>query len=101
MMEFDPRHGWMAMAAAAGSITSLSMMPWKTMGWPERVLTLFVGFSFAYIVGPWIGNSVFGIKREDLGAICGATYIAGSAWNIFLPLVIKRMKAAFGSEEKA
>jgi hypothetical protein len=57
-------------------------------------------------VGPWIASSLFGIARDkDLGAVCGAVYIAGSAWNIFLPIVIKWLKRqserVLGSDEKA
>lgn len=97
----DWRHVWIVMSALAGSITSLSFMKYKEMTWPDIVLTLFVGFAFAVIFVPWAAADWVGIPQDNLRAVCGVVYIGGTAWNILLPVAIRKIKQNFGGEEKA
>jgi hypothetical protein len=95
----DPmlKAGYVAMAAIAGAVTALSFMKWKEMTYPEVFLTLFVGFSFAIFVTPWVAYSVFGMDNvEEVGAVAGLTYITASGSNSLLPVLIKKVRRLLG-----
>lgn len=97
----DYRILYTAMSALAGSVTALSFMKYKQMTWTEIALTLFVGFAFAVIAVPYIAADWMKIDIDNLRAICFVVYAGGTAWNVLIPVMIKRFKAAVGSEEAA
>lgn len=91
---------YMAMAAVAGAVTSLSGLSWRTMTWGEIFLTLFVGASFAIYVTPWIAHIALG-PNSDQKTIAGLTYVAASGSNFLLPVMIRYTKRLLGHEDKA
>lgn len=92
---------YIAMAALAGSITALSFLPWKSMSWSEIGMTLFVGTAFAIFGVPWIAADWVKIDIENLRAICAITYFGATGANVFIPLIIRRLKKMMGLEEAA
>lgn len=92
------RLAYVAMAALAGSITALSFLPWKTMTWVEILLTLFVGFAFAIFGMPWLAADWARIDIDNLRVICGITYFGATGANIFIPLVIRKLKRQLNLE---
>lgn len=96
---------YVAMAAVAGSVTSLSLVPWKSMAWGEIVLTLFVGSSFAAFAVPYLVGEIAGVDLNNLRAACFFTYLGATGANAFLPILIRRGKAilerVFGKEGAA
>jgi hypothetical protein len=97
----DPLMRWiyMAMAAVAGAVTSLSGLAWRTMSWGEVFLTLFVGASFAIYVTPWLANLALG-PQADMRTIAGLTYVAASGSNVLLPMLIRWVARMAGLEDK-
>lgn len=96
----DELRAWvyMAMAAVAGAITSLSGLAWRTMTWGEIFLTLFAGASFAIYVTPWLAHIALG-ANSDQKTIAGLTYVAASGSNFLLPVMIRYLKRLLGQEE--
>jgi len=96
---------YIAMAAVAGSVTALSLLPWKTMSWGEVALTLFVGSSFAAFAVPYLVGEIAGVDLTNLRAACFFTYLGATGANAFLPILIRRAKSAleriFGKEGEA
>jgi hypothetical protein len=90
------RMTYIVMAAVAGSITSLAMLNWKDMSWTEILLTLFVGSSFAVFCVPWLAGDWLRIDITDLRAICGVTYFGATGANVFVPLLIRKVKSQIG-----
>jgi len=93
-------HPWWAnlylmFAAFCGSVTSLSLMQWKTMERKEVMLTLFVGTTFSVFVAPFIAAAVFNIDIEKLRAMCFVMYVGATGANAFLPAIIKRIVRFF------
>lgn len=97
----DYRTLYTIMSGIAGSVTALSFMKYKEMTWVEIGLTLFVGFAFAVIAVPYIAADWLKMDIGNLRAVCFAVYTGGTAWNVLIPVVIKRIKAAIGSEDAA
>lgn len=97
----DYRVMYIIMSAIAGSVTALSFMKYKQMTWVDIAITLFVGFAFAVIAVPYIAASWLKIDIADLRAICFVVYTGGTAWNVLIPVIIRRFKAAIGSEDAA
>jgi len=96
---------YIGMATIAGSITALSLLPWRTMQWPEIVLTLFVGSSFAAFAVPYLVGEIAGVDLDNLRAACFFTYLGATGANAFLPVLIRRSKSVleriFGKEDAA
>ena len=96
---------YIAMAAVAGSVTALSLLPWKTMSWGEVLLTLFVGSSFAAFAVPYLVGDIAGANLNNLRAACFFTYLGATGANAFLPILIRRGKSVleriFGKEGEA
>lgn len=90
---------YLLFASLAGSITSLSMMKWQEMTWPERTMTVFAGTSFALFVMPWIATAWLKAPSRDLSMICAVTYIGGTGANVFIPVLIRRFKRLLGEKE--
>lgn len=97
----DYRVLYIIMSAIAGSVTALSFMKYKQMTWVEIGFTLFVGFAFAVIAVPYIAADWLKMDIGNLRAVCFAVYTGGTAWNVLIPVVIKRFKAAVGMEDAA
>lgn len=85
-------------AAFCGSVTSLSMMQWKSMEPREIALTLFVGTTFSIFVAPFVATKFFGIDGEGLRPMCAAMYFGATGANTFLPFLIKRLIRNAGGE---
>ena len=92
--------GYFAMAAIAGAITALAFRPWQKMTKGEIFLTLFVGFSFAIFVTPWIAEVVFGVPANNVRAMAAMIYVFASGSNILLPVIIRSFSRAIGHEGK-
>lgn len=97
----DYRVLYIIMSAIAGSVTALSFLKYRQMTWVEIGLTLFVGFAFAVIAVPYIAADWLKMDIGNLRAVCFAVYTGGTAWNVLIPVVIKRFKAAVGMEDAA
>lgn len=95
---------YISMAAIAGSVTALSLMPWKTMNWGEIALTLFVGSSFAAFAVPYLVGELWGVNLDNLRAACFFTYLGATGANAFIPILIRRgrsfLERVFGSEKE-
>lgn len=95
--------GYVLLAAFAGAVTALAFMKWKEMTYPEILLTLFVGASFAIFVTPWLANVALGIETEDARSVAAITYVMASGSNTFLPVIIRYLRRLFlernGGEE--
>lgn len=82
------RSAAIVMAAAAGSITALSFMDWRSMdGW-TRVMTFAVGFSFAIFMVPWFAADLLRLDITSLRAVCGVTYAGAAASQALMPRLI-------------
>jgi len=92
---------YVILSAVAGAITALAFMRWREMPWPDRLLTVFVGASFALIFVPWLVADVFHVNIAPLRAACAITYIGAVGANSFIPLIIANIKKKFGAEEGA
>jgi hypothetical protein len=90
----DPvRHyAWIFGAAIAGAISAQPVMRWKEMNWAERILTVFVGSTFAVFLTPLIASRVLRIDDHDLQTVCALTYLAGTIGNAVVPILIARGK---------
>lgn len=95
------RLAYVMMAAMAGSVTALSFLPWKTMSWAEIALTIFVGFAFAVFGVPWVAADVARMNIDNLRVICGITYFGATGANVFIPLIIRKLKKMLGLMEDA
>lgn len=99
------RMAYIAMATIAGSITSLSFMPWRTMKVADIVMTLFVGSGFAAFGVPYLVGDLAGIAIDNLRAICFFTYIGATGANAFVPVIIRwakrRLEKLLDAEETA
>jgi len=87
-----------AMAAFAGSVTALAFMRWKEMTRVEICLAVFVGFSFAMFVTPWIAHLIFGVSEADARTTTGLTYVMATGSNTILPTLVRRLNRILGSE---
>lgn len=91
------RHGYLLMAAIAGSVTALSFKQWKSMSYGEIWLTLFVGASFAIFVAPLLAEWLaIGSPR----GVAALTYISASGSNVLIPVAIKWLKRVFGPDKE-
>jgi hypothetical protein len=94
------RVGYTLVAALAGAVTALSLMPsWQEMKRSEIIMTLTVGFSFAVFVTPWASSLAFGQDVSPYTQAC-MTYIMGSGANSILPTVIRKVRGFFGTGEE-
>jgi len=99
------RYVYIVMSALAGAITALSFMPWSKMRWTEIGMTLFVGSAFALFGVPYLIGDMVKVEIHSLRAICFWTYIGATGANVFLPVIIRRIRLllerVFGSETEA
>ncbi|WIW88947.1 hypothetical protein K3M67_02915 [Sphingobium sp. V4] len=86
------------MAALAGAVTALAFRPWKKMTGMEIGLTLFVGFSFAIFVSPWVAHSIIKVPAAEPRAASFITYIMGAGSNILLPRLIQLIERLLGTK---
>lgn len=93
------RIAYVAMAALAGAVTSLSFMPWKTMRWAEIGMTLFVGAAFAIFGVPWIAADWVHVDTTNLRALCGITYFGATGANVLIPLIIRKLRRQLGETD--
>lgn len=90
---------YLAAAALAGAVTSLSLLSWQTMTRMEIIMTLMVGFSFAVFVTPYIAHELLGVPPSNIRLVAALTYMFGSGCNVLLPLMIRRISRMLGDEE--
>lgn len=83
-------------AALAGSVSGLWFMPWETMTWPKRMLTLFVGFTCAIFTSPWLAVKIAGPK-PTMETVAMCTYVVGAGAHIILPWIVQMVTRALGS----
>ncbi|WP_069338320.1 hypothetical protein [Sphingobium yanoikuyae] len=86
------------MAALAGAVTALAFRPWKKMTGLEIALTLFVGFSFAIFVSPWVAHSIMQVPANEPRAASFITYVMGAGSNILLPRIIQFFERLLGAK---
>lgn len=91
------RHGYLLMAAVAGSVTALSFKQWKTMTAVEIALTLFVGASFAIFVTPLMAEWM---AIDSPRGVAALTYITASGSNVLIPVAIRWLKRIFPSDKE-
>lgn len=90
---------YVGLAAIAGAVTALSFTKWRELTRMEIGLTLFVGFSFAIFVTPWLAHVAFGLDTSDPKAIAGLTYAFASGSNSILPVIIRKIHRSFTGED--
>jgi len=95
------RGAYVVAAALAGAITALGASRWREMTRVEVGITLLTGFAFAIFVTPWIAHEWMSIPETNVRAIAGLTYVFGSASNILLPLIIRKVRKILGEGESA
>lgn len=103
------RAAYIGASALAGAITSLSLMKWQSMSWPEILMTLFVGSAFATLAVPYLIQDVAGMNIAALRTACFWTYIGATGANAFIPVIIRSVRsklstvleAIFGKEGAA
>lgn len=84
------------LASLAGSITSLYFRPFKDMEKKDIYVSVFVGMSFAYFLGPWATNLIFGKGPVDYQLQGGLYYLMATGSNVFIPLAIKKFAGLLG-----
>lgn len=90
---------YIAAAAMAGAITSLSLSKWQTMSGKEIFFTLAVGFFFAIFITPLVAHEWLGVPENNIRILAALTYACGSGCNVLLPLMIRGVAKWFGAEE--
>ncbi len=90
---------YVVMAAFAGAVSALSFMKWRDMSWSEIVMTVFVSFSFAIILVPWIAADWVHVDINNLRAICAVVFVGGMSSNALMPLVIRKVSRMLAPEE--
>jgi hypothetical protein len=76
-------------------------MEWKKMTGLDIAFTLLTGFLVAIFAIPYIAQHWIGLPMTSPQEACGVTFIGGTLWNSIMPLVLRKVKAALGSEEPA
>jgi hypothetical protein len=89
------RYLWPALASIAGSITSLSFRPFMKMPKSQIVMALFVGFVFAFFVGPLAVSLWFGGGAMDRQQVGGFYYLLATGSNALIPLAVKKISQFF------
>lgn len=89
---------YIAAAALAGAITSLSLTKWQTMNRMEIVMALMVGFFFAIFVTPWLAHGILNVSVDNIRVVSAMTYGCAAGSNILLPLFIQKMAKMFGGD---
>jgi len=86
---------WAVLGASAGSVSSLSFRPYRSMTTLDIILSLIVSFTFAIFVGSiaaeavakWIGSGPVNIK------VYGATmWFLGASAHYLIPVAITRVR---------
>lgn len=83
-------------AAFAGSISGLAFMPWESMGWKKIALTVFVGFTCATFVAPWLTYKLFG--QTDARTVAMMTYGVAAGAHALLPKFLKILGRMIGEK---
>lgn len=94
------RAAYLILAALAGAITALSVMRWREMGWPERILTVTVSMAFALVFVPWAVGDLMGVNIAPLRAACAITYVGALTAHAVVPRLIRKVLAQTGLEEE-
>lgn len=89
---------YIAAAAMAGAITSLSLAKWQTMSRMEIFFALSVGFFFAIFVTPWLAHGILNVSVSNIRVVAAMTYGCAAGSNILLPLFIRKIAKLFGDE---
>lgn len=91
---------WSTLAALAGTVSSLSFRPYRTMSRIDIILSLIVSLTFAIFVGSlvaewvarWFDNGVLNIK------VYGATmWFLGASAHYLIPVAIGRVRRSIDS----
>jgi hypothetical protein len=93
MFEQDPRTINTLIAAVAGSISGLSMVPFEQMTKKRIALTLFVGITSATFIVPAIADVMGNESRQ---AVAAMTYTFSAGAHVLLPMIIKKFASKFG-----
>lgn len=98
----DPfmRNFYFAITALFGSITALAYLKWKDMSRAEIILNVVIGLSFAFVVGPWVGQSWFKISETDARGLCMVTYAFAAGWPLIIPRVISWAKKVIPGQDE-
>lgn len=86
--EGERRIAMLAMSAIGGSIVGLWYLPWKTMGWGERLFAILVGIAFSIFGVPWAVADLMGVDIAPLRVACGTTFF-GAVFGIPLMPILK------------
>lgn len=88
------------LASFAGAVTALSFRAFRDMTKAEIFMTLFVGASFAFFMGPWITTMVFGNGPINLRLQGALYYLLASGSHIFIPLVWRKLTLFVGTKDE-
>lgn len=83
-------------AAVAGSISGLALLPWEAMTWPKRVATVFVGFTCSTFMAPWASHVLW--NDPDDRTVSMMTYGIAAGAHILLPWLIKHITRLLGEK---
>lgn len=88
------------LASFAGAVTALSGRPFQGMTPGKVVLALSVGTSFAFFVGPWAAQIVFGAGPYDTRKFGALLYLLATGSNIFIPQLIRWLSRLLGNGDQ-
>lgn len=81
-------------ASVAGAITALSFRPFKDLTPLQIGMSIFVGWSFAYFLGPFVVHTILG-TNNDVRMQGGIYYLLASGSNALIPIAVKWLARAF------
>jgi hypothetical protein len=93
MIDNGPPNIYTMIAAAAGSVSGLSMVRFEEMTKTRIALTLFVGIASATFIVPAIADYM---GQNSPQAIAAMTYTFSAGAHVLLPLIIKKLATRFG-----
>lgn len=96
MFDQEPPNIFHLIAAAAGAVAGLGLMPWEQMTWPRRFMTLFIAFASAFFVAPAIVNKLWGVNQADAQTVAMTIFLLGAGANAILPVIIKTITKTVG-----
>lgn len=82
---------WLALAALAGAMTTLSFRQFRPFTARERAMMVFVGFVFAIFVGPLIVDLVLPQASSSSSAVGALYYIIAAGAHWLLPWIIEKI----------
>lgn len=94
------RVAWPLVASLSGAITALSFQPYRNMSPVQVFMSLIVGTSFAYFVGPLAAHFIFRDGPIDTRLYGSVLYLMATGSNVLIPLLVKWLARFFGTGDQ-